>query len=223
MRATNIRWDTNISMPDEIKIPEHIAVLPFDEIEEAISDYITETTGGTPKGFDIESDEMSEDDLLGFDARKMRYNLYSYAQTKGGKGLNLHKIEGFFDQWKRTSISTLTLIDLVQHEIDRVKTDSLTLKDIAGLLISYIDKYGDEYEIMDQMETGESRDEYLARLLDSTEESLKTTEGIVNILCYLEQDDNPEALTLTRMLLRRRQLPRPTANALEVGACKSSN
>jgi len=203
MRATNIHWDTRISMPDSIEIPEHIAIRPFSEIEEAISDCLSDRTGFCHKGFSLESHFLSDGELLGFDAKKMRYNLFSFAQTEEGKGLDHDKIEKFFDEYKRAKITTVTLIDHVYHEVEKARMNNVSYEELAEMLVDYIDTYGDFYEIADQMEAGETRAEFLERLKATTAESLNTTDGIVDILTFLEQEDNPEADRLIRILLKR--------------------
>lgn len=50
MKATNIIWDTDgeaVDLPTEIDIPEEVE----QEGEDAVSDYISDTTGFCHKGF----------------------------------------------------------------------------------------------------------------------------------------------------------------------------
>lgn len=56
MKAVNIAWDTDgnpeplESLPNEIEIPKEVA----DEGEDAISDYLSDTTGFCHFGYDLQ-------------------------------------------------------------------------------------------------------------------------------------------------------------------------
>lgn len=58
MKACNIIWDTDgekVDLPSEIEIPEEIAgIEDEDEMEESISDYISDLTGFCHAGFELE-------------------------------------------------------------------------------------------------------------------------------------------------------------------------
>lgn len=59
MKAINIKWDTfdpgyqneDINLPNEIEIPQHLTNENDENIEEIISDYLSDVTGFCHHGF----------------------------------------------------------------------------------------------------------------------------------------------------------------------------